>query len=503
VDSAAPIAFPFEACQRLTAVGDVAASFRCLLGGEVAAEEAAAERALTTRLLEAFGRAATYLAGGMLAIEADEDARSLSLRTLLHQAGEARVWQLAGDLSWALDSAVARAVMTPSDRACLLRRLPGDARQTWEAIRDSPWSRVAVPECPRPGELSREELGVVRSAMDAFDSIGWALFPTDGGRAIVAATVGTPLAICDRMLDAADHGDGSESSSSDASGEASGLSSERRRRDGSDPDSLAERSDAETVSDADDSPDEDAQHLRACVWNLVGDAFWSEARDAITSIAVEVAAEIELEQTATPLRMRLRSIGTASSPGRRPRQHATERSQGAASLRQLRIPVRRHVKVLKTKPTPATRTRSCPPLSFPARSLDVVLQRADGIRSTWRSGTVSRPQDVSYRTLAERRRARGSALRATRRRLRLAVQRGVAAPRGRAPKRSFFTPPDLVVQPPTLPNLANAQLIFRGASDDRAWPSLAVPLSAAEALSEWHGKGARRIGWRSWTSSRR
>jgi len=40
VDSAAPIAFPFEACQRLTAVGDVAASFRCLLGGEVAADEA-------------------------------------------------------------------------------------------------------------------------------------------------------------------------------------------------------------------------------------------------------------------------------------------------------------------------------------------------------------------------------------------------------------------------------------------------------------------------------
>jgi len=35
------------------------------------------------------------------------------------------------------------------------------------------------------------------------------------------------------------------------------------------------------------------------------------------------------------------------------------------------------------------------------------------------------------------------------------------------------------VQPPSLPNLANAQLIFRGASDDRARPSLAVPLSAA------------------------
>jgi len=28
--------------------------------------------------------------------------------------------------------------------------------------------------------------------MDAFDSIGWPLFPTDSGRAIVAASIGAP-----------------------------------------------------------------------------------------------------------------------------------------------------------------------------------------------------------------------------------------------------------------------------------------------------------------------
>jgi len=66
-------------------------------------------------------------------------------------------------------------------------------RGTWHGTRSAPRQRacnhvfVGIDHIP-----SREELGVVRSAMDAFDSIGWPLFPTDSGRAIVAASIGAP-----------------------------------------------------------------------------------------------------------------------------------------------------------------------------------------------------------------------------------------------------------------------------------------------------------------------